>query len=641
MSESIQCELPLWEHQKTMVKRCLEIDSTCSVGLLTDKAGTGKTHVAISMIAQTLRPTKSPCSTNIIVVTENIYRQWWDSFTLYPGLTYQKFTSYEEITRLYFNTSILTQYNILLTTPLYYNTIAQIITSEGLRVHRLIIDEIDSVSGIMQSPLSADTLWFISASFHINATGCYKRQIEEYEPLEQITCRCQDHEYQILTDLEEPDYQTHLCKDIYLDLLLDGIITSEEESALNALSFDDIHMEHVSNQNISNINEAVQRLREEMMRKRHSLQADLEEVDRQLKQLGEDIDNVISDKEYTVQLQLERKDEQFQYHLPEENDRTALQEKVSVLHTRKRQIHNKSAMNQEKIDKINQRLKESKLCMVCQEALTPESRICATSCCQSIYCFHCISTWLVDNNNHSCPYCRSGLEINLFGKKTNTSSSNNSTAKVFVIGNEEEHEKFIQETSESLLTQKQKCTEELKEMDTDCIEQERELETTMREREATMKKRAKEKAKQRFEWIKQQQEDYEESTQDQLSKLETIRNLIQNITPEDRVIIFSNYSQTFRQICGILEEFEYSHVTLDGGNMKDLESALDQYRSGEVQIIMADSGMHGCGINLECTSQIILVHRVDGATRTQLIARAQRPGRHGRLVVHQLSHRSE
>ena len=605
-------KITLWDHQVKMIHRCKEIEATYPVGLMTDPPGTGKTHVTISLIADDIPDPDFPRKPSLIVVTDNIYRQWWDSLMMYPKLSCSRFTNYSEITGLYFESGILREYDVLLTTPTYYNTIAQIITSERLPIRRLIIDEIDSVSGIMQNTLNTDQIWFISGSFQEELTGCYRPKIQRYQPLRQITCCLDSDEYRILKELPEPCYQTHQCKNIYLDLILDGIITSEERACLDALSFDDLPTEHVSSRNIQDFNVAVKRLRAEMDARRQQHQSKLEAIDISLSQLRKDL----LDLSYT------------------DKERETFQEQFTILSSEKRRVGILSTENQDKIDKISQRLRDSKLCMICQEALTKNTKICATTCCQSIYCFECISTWLVTNNHDSCPYCRATVCMDLLGKK---SVSNLESSQVVLLCDVVEHERILQGETEVLLAERARHADELVQLDEGLRHQEKKLQG---EYQSKLDSQLIDNQK-RYQWVKQWQVEYEKSTRDQSSKLDTLRKILTAISDQDRMIIFSNYSQTFSQICGILQDMSILYVTLDGGNMRDLEISLDKYRTGVVQIMMADYSMHGCGINLECTSKIILVHRVDEVTRLQLIARAQRPGRTGQLEIHQLLHRNE
>ena len=87
-------------------------------------------------------------------------------------------------------------------------------------------------------------------------------------------------------------------------------------------------------------------------------------------------------------------------------------------------------------------------------------------------------------------------------------------------------------------------------------------------------------------------------------------------------------------------------VELDGGNVAEIEAALRRYKGERSEaalsgprrrrVLLASSMLHGCGLNLENTTDVILVHKLQPDLRSQVIGRAQRPGRTGALRVHQL-----
>jgi hypothetical protein len=58
--------------------------------------------------------------------------------------------------------------------------------------------------------------------------------------------------------------------------------------------------------------------------------------------------------------------------------------------------------------------------------------------------------------------------------------------------------------------------------------------------------------------------------------------------------------------------------------------------------LMTNSDMYGYGMNLQHTTHIILVHKLEcNLKKEQLIARAQRHGRTTRLKIYQLLHKNE
>jgi SNF2 family DNA or RNA helicase len=108
-----------------------------------------------------------------------------------------------------------------------------------------------------------------------------------------------------------------------------------------------------------------------------------------------------------------------------------------------------------------------------------------------------------------------------------------------------------------------------------------------------------------------------------------------------KVIIFSDYSKIFNTITTLLKENGMNYLELDGGNVKALDKILDEYKFGGARVLMLNSAFYGCGMNLENTTDIIFFHKTDRIMYEQVIGRAQRPGRTGRLAVHNLLYLNE
>ena len=60
-----------------------------------------------------------------------------------------------------------------------------------------------------------------------------------------------------------------------------------------------------------------------------------------------------------------------------------------------------------KISSIKTKLTESTMCSICYDDIENTS---VAPCCNTKYCFKCISTWLAENKN--CPFCRSTIDFN-------------------------------------------------------------------------------------------------------------------------------------------------------------------------------------------------------------------------------------
>ena len=132
----------------------------------------------------------------------------------------------------------------------------------------------------------------------------------------------------------------------------------------------------------------------------------------------------------------------------------------------------------------------------------------------------------------------------------------------------------------------------------------------------------------------EQNETKEENNNRQLTKQETIIKLIKN-KPEGKFIVFSSYDQTFEQINLALVENNINFKLIKG-SIQQIQKIINDYKTGDLQVLFLNSKFTGSGINLQETTDIILYHEMTEATRTQLIGRANRIGRTSPLYVHQL-----
>lgn len=105
--------------------------------------------------------------------------------------------------------------------------------------------------------------------------------------------------------------------------------------------------------------------------------------------------------------------------------------------------------------------------------------------------------------------------------------------------------------------------------------------------------------------------------------------------PSGKVLIFSNYDETFSIIRNALQEDGLSFAEISG-TMEMRHKKLKAFRQGELNILFINSLANGAGINLQETTDIILYHRMCEHIEVQIIARAHRIGRTGSLHVHHL-----
>jgi len=530
---------PLWPHQKRMLQRCLNIEKVFNIGqnnnlqsfgILADKPGAGKTFVVVSLILSDLNVTNQ-C--NLIVVPQNIYKQWDDEIKRFCDLdkvTYKTFIDYSDISNLYVEPEKMLNTDIILTTSLYYHMISGIINclskTSKMTLGRTFFDEIDSINSMLREPIDCKFTWFISASFRGDKIGCY-----EVDRLEERTCKCEDDLINASFNLYPPKDHKYLCKSVYTEMILD-ILPEKKIAELNAMDFNTSIYKFITKVPI-NERDFV-----------YYLLKDIEEIFINSKN---NIDNLAKTK---------RDIEESGFY-----QGVVLQSKIAVIMRQVNEAHNNILAAKRLKETIYKRMKEHQICCSSFVEIELDNKL-ISNCCQCIF-----SKELLERLKElTCPNCETKL--------------------VFPSS-------FIQE-------RKLVKTKDIKKSEDGNIEK---------------------------------------------YKLEMFKDLIDilviNNKKEVKIIIFSDFPTIFKDFESYFTYKEIKYVLLDGGSLESLNKAISAYKEGDTTILLADSSMYGCGLNLENTTDIILIHKINTELEKQVIGRAQRPGRNGILRIHRLLHPNE
>ena len=127
---------------------------------------------------------------------------------------------------------------------------------------------------------------------------------------------------------------------------------------------------------------------------------------------------------------------------------------------------------------------------------------------------------------------------------------------------------------------------------------------------------------------------------DKMQNLEAVLNNICNISNKRKILLFSSYERTFTQITHVLENVRIKYAILKGNN-NHIENTVNNYKHGDTQVLMINTHSYGSGMNLENTTDIIMLHKLDPEFEKQVIGRAQRSGRIDSLNVWYLLHDNE
>ena len=286
------CAVPLWDHQKAMLARCRAIEAAAAaaaanvaghsaavanaaamgrpappaptpprsasceiknaaryevkdnapksyevpIGVMNDLPGSGKTYAVLSLLAESK-------DFNVIVVPQNIFVQWEMAIkTIFPEASkvkYKCISSYGDIMDMYRmavrkdEKNPLREYSIILINDLFAEHLAMSINDNKIPVHRLIIDEIDTVQARLSTPIPCKQLWLISASFKYDdgmTIGPYKIKKED---IKHVFCKCEGDFIARGLRLESPTTEKLICEDTGV-ALFKTIATNDTYSVLHA-----------------------------------------------------------------------------------------------------------------------------------------------------------------------------------------------------------------------------------------------------------------------------------------------------------------------------------------------------------------------------------------------------------------------
>lgn len=123
------------------------------------------------------------------------------------------------------------------------------------------------------------------------------------------------------------------------------------------------------------------------------------------------------------------------------------------------------------------------------------------------------------------------------------------------------------------------------------------------------------------------------------TKLQALQKfLINKFNENSKVLIFSDYDNSFNEIEGILNGLSINYARLRGNS---INKNVEKYKNENLQILLINSSNYGSGLNLENTSDLIMFHKFENELETQVIGRAQRLGRKDSLNVHYLLNNNE
>jgi SNF2 family DNA or RNA helicase len=107
-----------------------------------------------------------------------------------------------------------------------------------------------------------------------------------------------------------------------------------------------------------------------------------------------------------------------------------------------------------------------------------------------------------------------------------------------------------------------------------------------------------------------------------------------------KMLIFSNFDSIFNQIIHILHKLRIKCDYIKG-NGDQLNATVRRYKSNQIDVLLVNTRNYGVGMNLENTTDIIMLHKFNTQMEAQVLGRAHRMGRTTPLNVYYLLHENE
>lgn len=123
-------------------------------------------------------------------------------------------------------------------------------------------------------------------------------------------------------------------------------------------------------------------------------------------------------------------------------------------------------------------------------------------------------------------------------------------------------------------------------------------------------------------------------------KPENLGRIMHGLPPDARVLIFSGYDQSFMPLTSMLDRLGMRHGLLKG-NGAQIEATLRRFHAGELRVLLVNPRNYGSGLNMQCTTDIVMFHKFDDEISRQVIGRAQRFGRSAPLRVWHMLYENE
>lgn len=657
----------LLPHQQALLYCCgheIEDRERKRCAVMNDPPGSGKTFVLFAMVCRDLlvrgdgpstsggsfvrnasQKRKTPpelSKKTIIVVPFNIYTQWMEvgkrcccSDDGSELVRIKALVEYGDVSSLLFSPEVLRRNDVILTTTLFYPSISAAMQQQRYAVKRVVFDEVDRVSGLLSETLvPCDHVWLMSASLN-NMMSCVAfgnviarelcgKDCARDVDVKSIAVRCDDAFVADSFRLPRPDITYVVSHKSRVDVM-SGVLSPEAMEALNACAYDSARLLEHSGISCARVVSSPKELMQVLLRGRsEALYRLRDEIE------TDDAKRARGQKPRMTDIDRATKAAQLKEH-------------------------------ETFVDKMTARLRDHDICSICMESVSnvvmegdetgrtdeeATETAAIMGCCFNRFCLPCLEQWR--RYKDACPMCRAPLREN----------------DACVVADEHFKRRIGEQAARRIEEHRKKVERKIR-------RQEHMLEVFMElinERTERSTGGASSSASYSSSRARQRElEKTDASLAASLSRMyETTRAcrsllhdndkvadvtdiVLRRITESaetsssaPKIIVFSDKTSLFTVIAQNLDSLGIAHSELDGGNIQDMDAIIRRYKTGDMTVLMANSSMFDCGMNLENTTDIVFVHKIAShAKYNQVLGRAQRYGRTQRLMVWQLYHENE
>jgi SNF2 family DNA or RNA helicase len=241
------------EAERRGIKYVPTVNEIPAIAALTDKAGAGKTFVAISLVCKDIEKKKQGCT--VVVVPQTILAQWKAAVKEFaPNMKCAVVQDYMSASALmYGDTSILKDNQLVIVDSLYCDTLASVVQTSGTTLHRVIYDEVDTIEVVLRRILPANMIWMISASLYallkdsppdsngVTTPTLYANAYQvPRKVLEKVECICEQSFIESCFPLPDPIGEIIEVDDMYLDKVMAD--TMDKKTLYDANNYDYINL---------------------------------------------------------------------------------------------------------------------------------------------------------------------------------------------------------------------------------------------------------------------------------------------------------------------------------------------------------------------------------------------------------------